>query len=240
MAEAAAIASQGRERGVVVVQVRRVRVAAAGALALAVALGVGSCTSGDGDDASTSPSSTTLPGDTATGAATALPEPTATPGQDDTASDGDASEPPFPANTEPDTGQATGPDVGTLTDLRVGGHDGFDRVVLELNGPDVPSWDVRYVPQAISDGRGDVVDVDGDAILEVALYPVAYPFDGTDPYAGPQVVSVAATQQVTEVVYNHMFEGYLQTFIGVDGGEQPFRAYGLTDPARVVIEVQHD
>ncbi len=228
---------------------RHVRASAATVtLVLTACLALGSCTSGgdsaDGDGASPSatPSATdvTSPSATPSGSPSALPEPTSTPGQDDTASDGDSDAPPFYANTDRDTGEGTGADVGTLTDIRLGGHDGFDRVVFELNGPDVPSWDVRYVEQAVADGSGLPVAVAGDAILEVTLYPVAYPMDGTDPYTGPQVVAVAATERVTQVVFNGMYEGYLQAFIGVDGGEQPFRAYEMTDPARVVIEVRHD
>ena len=217
------------------------------ALVLATSLALAGCGGSsqtpDGEDTETSaaPSATatTEPAPTQTALPSPLPEPTATPGQDDTAADGDSDAPPFYANTEPDTGEASGGSVGTLTDIRVGGHEGFDRVVFEFNGPGVPSWNVRYVAEAVGDASGLPVDVDGDAILEVTLFPVAYPMDGTDPYTGPSVIAVAGTEQVTEVVNNSLFEGYLQAFIGIDDGEQPFRAYSMTDPARIVVEVQH-
>lgn len=223
--------------------IRRHRALAVAALISTLALLAG-CGGGSSDDAtaSTAPSATTSTApSTPTAPPSPLPEPTATPGQDDTVGDGDprAGATPFPANTEPDTGDATGGSVGTLTDIRMGGHEGFDRVVFEFNGPGVPSWNVRYVAEALGDASGLPVDVDGDAILEVTLFPVAYPMDGTDPYTGPSVIAVAGTEQVTEVVNNSIFEGYLQAFIGVDDGEQPFRAYSLNDPARIVVEVQH-
>jgi hypothetical protein len=34
------------------------------------------------------------------------------------------------------------------------------------------------------------------------------------------------------------FEGYEEVLIGIDGGEQPFRAFPLTDPGRIVIDVR--
>ncbi len=223
--------------------IRRHRALAVAAMISTLALLAG-CAGGSSDHATASaaPSATasTAPS-TPTATPSPLPEPTATPGQDDTVGDGDprAGATPFPANTEPDTGEASGGSVGTLTDIRVGGHEGFDRVVFEFNGPGVPAWEVRYVAEAIGDASGLPVDVAGDAVLQVLLQPVAYPMDGTTPYSGPPVIAVAGTEQVTEVVNNSIFEGYLQAFIGVDDGEQPFRAYSLTDPARIVVEVQH-
>lgn len=115
---------------------------------------------------------------------------------------------PSPANTLPDTGHATGLSVGTLTDLRVGAHDGFDRVVLEFNGPDTPDWNVRYVAQAVGDASGLPIHVTGDAVLEIT--------------------------------WSSLFEGYLQAFVGVKGGQHLFRAYALSDPARIVVEVRTD
>jgi hypothetical protein len=40
-----------------------------------------------------------------------------------------------------------------LVAVRVGRHDGFDRVVLQLRGSP-PGYDVRYVPRVVQDGSG--------------------------------------------------------------------------------------
>lgn len=212
---------------------------------LAVSLGLVGCSGGAAPPEETaSPDATTAaPSDTPSAAPTtpaATPSGTASTPPGDTTQDGTDSPPPFVANTDPDTGEATGGSPGTLVDLRVGAHDGFDRVVLELNGPGLPGWNVRYVDAAVGDASGLRIDVEGDAILEVTLFPVAYPQDGTDFYDGPDVVSVAGTEVVTEAVFSSLFEGYLQAFVGVDGGQHPFRAYSLTDPARIVVEVRTD
>lgn len=140
--------------------------------------------------------------------------------------------------TGADTGQGTGEDVGTLVDLEVSAHTGFDRVVLELDGPDVPGWRVQYVDRAIGDPGGVPVDVAGAAVLQVLLDSVGYPEDGVDPYTGPSTVTGLGTLAVQEVVFSSIFEGELQAFVGVGGKERDFRVYGMTDPARVVIEVR--
>ncbi len=148
--------------------------------------------------------------------------------------------PPFVADTRPDTGTSTGPDVGTLSDLRLGAHPGYDRVVLEFDGPDTPGWRVRYVDRAIEDGSGLVLPVDGDTILEITCSPVTYPFDGRNPFTGPQALRVAGTTAVVGVSRWGIYEGDLQAFVGISGGEHPFRAFDLSNPARVVIDVRTD
>ncbi|WP_372593771.1 hypothetical protein [Actinotalea sp.] len=143
------------------------------------------------------------------------------------------------ADTRPDIGEATGPDVGTLSDLRIGAHQGFDRLVLEFDGPDTPRWHVRYVDSAVADGSGFVLPVDGGAILEITCFPVSLPFDGRDPYDGPSSLRVAGTRAIVELSWWSIYEGDLQAFVGVDR-EHPFRAYALHDPARIVIDVRTD
>jgi hypothetical protein len=151
--------------------------------------------------------------------------------------DGLTSIPAFAANTDNDTGEASGRRVGTLVDIRVGAHGGFDRVVFEFEGPDQPGWKVGYVAKAIGDPSGTVVDVNGSAVLQVLIQPVAYPEDGDTPYEGPHHVSVTGTEAVTETVLSSIFEGEFQAFIGTHG-TRPFRVYALSEPARVVVEVQ--
>ncbi len=217
------------------------------ALSAAGVLMLGACTQGGtepGPSASSSVprTSTPTPGTTST-APTSVPSPSATatslPGSTD--GDGGAESAPFPADTSPDVGQATGDasagEIGTLTGLRVGAQAGYDRVVLELSGPKTPGWTVRYVDEAIADASGLPVTVPGDAVLEVTLFPVTYP-EGANAYDGPSIVRGTGTAVVTEVNWTSLFEGYLQAFVGVTGGQHPFRAFALSDPARIVIDIR--
>ncbi|MGV9744139.1 AMIN-like domain-containing (lipo)protein [Rhodococcus zopfii] len=126
----------------------------------------------------------------------------------------------------------------TVTDIRTGTHDGFDRVVYELGGTGAPGWRVGYVDRAVQDGSGNEVEVAGGAILQVLIDGSAYPFDsGADQYSGPQPVLAAPGGSVVEVNGAGVFEGVTQSFIGIDDPGTPFSVYALTGPARLVIDV---
>lgn len=192
--------------------------------------------SGDTTSSASRPSSTASPVSETTAPVQTPGSGTTATGEPDDVTPGDET---FPSGVERESGDGTGDQVGTLVDMRLGAHGSFDRVVLQLDGPDIPGWDVQYVDSPIGDPSGTVVDVSGDAVLQVLLHPVAYPEDGHDPYDGPSTVRISGTEAVDEVVLSSIFEGQLQAFVGVHGGRQPFRVYGMSDPSRVVIEVQN-
>ena len=151
--------------------------------------------------------------------------------------------PAFPADTKPDTAEPSGEGETFLsvTDVRVAAHDGYDRVVFDLDGTGSgkPGWRVEYVDRASDDGSGDAVEVDGDAILRVSLSGTATPMDsGVDEFSGDRI-EPAGTESVEEIVYRYWFEGYTTAFIGVDDAERPFRVFLLEDPMRVVVDVRH-
>ncbi|GAB3168456.1 hypothetical protein GCM10027059_31210 [Myceligenerans halotolerans] len=166
-------------------------------------------------------------------------------GDDGDGEDGDAGDAaPFPADTRPDLAEPTsggGDTFLTVTDIRTGVHPGFDRVVFDLDGTGsgTPGWDVRYVPEARDDGSGHLVDVAGDAILEVRISGTAAPTDSGVPGADRTPIRPADAEAVEEVLYRTWFEGYSTAFVGVDEAERPFRVFLLTDPVRVVLDVQH-
>src|SRR3954470_23323518 len=126
-----------------------------------------------------------------------------------------SSPPAFPANLDPDTADASPDARVTVSNIRVGVHDGFDRVVLELGGKGTPGWDVRYVDQASSQGSGEPVDVAGEAVLQVTLTGVGYPYDtGVEEWAGPDPLPGNGTRVVTEVAWDATFEGASVAFVG--------------------------
>jgi hypothetical protein len=156
-----------------------------------------------------------------------------------TAEDGSTDVPSFPGDAEPDMAEASSNASVTVRDIRVGAHDGFDRVVLEVGGEGTPGWDVRYVDQPSSQGSGDPVVVAGDAVLQVTLTGAGYPFDtGVEEYSAAAPLSAPGTAAVTEVVFDATYEGTTNTFVGTKG-PAPFRVYLLESPTRVVLEVAH-
>jgi hypothetical protein len=179
---------------------------------------------GDDEPEAASSSATLEPGESPSGSPVEAP--------DDEPTDA----PSFPADAVPDTADASADASVTVSDIRIGRHDGFDRVVFDIGGTGTPGWDVRYVDSASSQGSGDEVAVDGDAVLQVTLTGAGYPYDtGVDEFSGGPVSS-GDTETVTEVVFDATFEGTTVAFVGTTA-EAPFRVYLLDNPTRVVVEV---
>ena len=141
--------------------------------------------------------------------------------------------PPFPESTDPQTAEPTGEWDLQLVDVRVGDHDGFDRVVLELSGTATPGWGVAWGDEAVAEGSGDVVPLEGDHVLTISASGTAMPEPGS--FEVPARLGPAGA--VAEVQVNGWFEGYTQVFAGVDGDERPFRVFTLTDPPRLVVDI---
>ncbi len=132
------------------------------------------------------------------------------------------------------------PDGGplTVTDVRVGTHGSFDRITFEIAGEGEAGWLIEYDPDPRSQGRGDPVEVGGDAVLRVALRGMAYPTDApAEPYDGPERIQLERTTAIVEVVEDVLYEGYHDFFVGLDE-QRPYRVERLTDPQRVVIDIE--
>ena len=113
--------------------------------------------------------------------------------------------------------------------LRSTSDDGFTRLVVDLSSNGVPEWTVGYSDATGPDGGP--VDIAGDAFLRVRLETGAYP-------AGHSSSRIRTSPgPVAEARTTGAFAGYEEVLIGVRYGEQPIRAYALTDPGRIVIEV---
>ncbi|WNV75308.1 hypothetical protein [Geodermatophilus sp. DSM 44513] len=154
-----------------------------------------------------------------------------------TPDDGSATAPPFEGDTAPATQEASADAQVTVTEIRTGRQDGYDRVVLELGGTGTPGWDVRYVDQASSQGSGSPIEVAGDAALQVTVTGAGYPYStGVEEWAGPDPLPGNGTVTVTEVAWDATYEGTSVAVVGTTG-EAPFRVYALQDPTRIVVEV---
>jgi hypothetical protein len=135
-----------------------------------------------------------------------------------------------------------GGNIAQLVDVRVAAQDGFDRVVLEFDGTDVPSHRITFLePPIQQDGSGNPVEIDGEAFLELRMTPASgvdlsgEAFEET--YTGPDRVTAGGTSTVTEVVRTGDFEANLAWVIGMDR-EAPFAVEWLRDPLRLVVDVE--
>ncbi|GAB3995069.1 AMIN-like domain-containing (lipo)protein [Nocardioides marmoraquaticus] len=148
---------------------------------------------------------------------------------------------PFEADLRPDTGGVR-PGAGnglTLTEVRVGRQDGFDRVVFQLDGTGRPGWRVEYVDVPRADGSGEELDLRGDSFLQVDLRNMGLPSDTGVEEVGPEPVEGDGTRSVTEVLPGGVFEGQQLAFVGLAGERRPFRVFALDSPTRVVVDVVH-
>ena len=131
-------------------------------------------------------------------------------------------------------------ETALLTDVRSARQEGYDRVVFEFeNG--VPGYEVGYVERPIvADGSGEEITVEGGAVLRVRMEP-SLDADLTQEsaprtYTGPNRFA-PDTAVVVELVGTGGFEAVLTWAVGIDA-ERPFRVTTLSDPPRIVIDVE--
>jgi hypothetical protein len=143
------------------------------------------------------------------------------------------------ASTEPRVAEPSGEGQLTVTDVRVGTHDGFDRVTFELEGDSQVGWYTEYEDDPRQDGSGFEIEVAGNTTLHVRLHSIAMPGDGPegaetflDDVAGP------TGGVVLEIINDTIFEGYQTFFIGLEE-ELPYRIARMEDPQRVAIDIVH-
>ncbi len=149
----------------------------------------------------------------------------------------------FRTSTATSTGFPDGGYLGSGDSVRVGQHDGYDRVVYGFTEDGSPAYRVRYVPRPIGDPSGRVVDVPGDAYLEVVVTGLGYPTEAVpSPSVQPSEVPAADLQGTVVAasgVLTYGWEGFGQTFIGVRDERRPFRVFTLGQPSRLVIDISH-
>jgi hypothetical protein len=117
-----------------------------------------------------------------------------------------------------------------VSGLRYSTQQGYTRLVIDLSTDGVPAWTARYT-EASGPGGG-AVDIDGDAFLRVSLQT------GADPGGRGENQIRVSPGPIAEAKTTGFFEGSEEVLIGMRGGEAPFRAFALTDPGRIVIDVR--
>jgi len=128
-------------------------------------------------------------------------------------------------------------DPALLVDVRVGAHDGFDRIVFEFMDGQRPSGLVGYKTNVVQCGSGAPVDPAGSHTLAVH-----FDFTNAHTEAGqPTIPSNTVPGPGNSIIESERtcdFEAVVEWAAGVDG-EQPFKVTLLQGPNRVVIDVAH-
>ena len=137
-----------------------------------------------------------------------------------------------------------------LTGVRVGRHDCFDRMVVDLGGRPVAGYHVRYIdPPYRADGSGHALFVAGGAVLQVMVRGPAYdesgrstvPWGGTGVVIRPDQFQAGGFSTFRDLVWGGSFEGQSSFGLGVRA-RLPFRVLQLDGPgtgSRLVIDVAH-
>jgi hypothetical protein len=129
-----------------------------------------------------------------------------------------------------------------ITDVRVGRHRCFDRLVIEVDG-DAAGYRVRYVRRIVQDGSGLPVAVAGGARLRVIALAPAYDDlgDPTIDLSALDDLTFARFRTFRDLASAGSFEGQTTLGLGVRA-RLPFRVFtvdGPGDRSRIVVDVAH-
>src|SRR6266545_3502881 len=126
------------------------------------------------------------------------------------------------------------PAVATIDAVRTGTHADYDRLVVQFSGPQPGRIEIR--PQATATFLGAP---SGAAMTLAGSRGIAVLARGSDmhtAYSGPRDIKTAYPRlRETRVIED--FEGYVMLGLGINGSNC-YRAFVLTSPTRLVVDIQ--
>ncbi|MFJ8666607.1 hypothetical protein [Streptomyces sp. NPDC093600] len=122
-----------------------------------------------------------------------------------------------------------------VVNARWGGHDTFDRLVIDVRGA-MPPVSVKPVEELRYDGSGAKVPLAGKYFLEIKLSPAAaHNESGQSVYKGPRLVKIYLPT-LKGVALTGDFEGVVT--IGAAFDTKPaYKTFTLHSPERFVLDV---
>src|SRR5262245_27175057 len=134
-----------------------------------------------------------------------------------------------------------------LTDVRVGAHDGFDRIVFEFAEPKpnpagnrgIPYYEIRQAKPPFTQDPSDMpLDVYGDAFVQLVMQgATGYDFDGNATYAGPRVLT-PSFGTLAQAAQAGDFEATLSWILGLSRSTC-WDVQELHNPDRLVLDLHH-
>ena len=128
--------------------------------------------------------------------------------------------------------------VAVLKEVRSAGHSGYDRVVFEFEGAELPGYKIEYIDKPVrACGSGDVVPLEGDGWLEIKFYPAnAHTEEGK-----PTVENRAFAPNhkiIKEIKSTCDFEAEVAWVLGV-ASPNHYRVLELKNPTRLAVDIKH-
>lgn len=154
------------------------------------------------------------------------------------------------ADGAPKTERVEAPAELAITDIRMAGHDGFDRIVFEMAGNGMPGWYVSYTEQPFHQGSGRPVEMDHLIALNINIDGTVRPETIDKKLSGPDVDklvdkandSASESEQelgvIKDFIPGGLHDGRSQYFLAMDM-KQPFSVQVLRGPTRLVIDILH-
>jgi hypothetical protein len=147
----------------------------------------------------------------------------------------------------PKAAAAAGP-TETIFNVRTGAHACYDRLVVDINGSGPVGYDIRYVDNVFTEGRGDVVALAGGAKIQIVVHAPNYDintgvitYTPIDQAQSHQLTNLAGYRTFRQVAFGGSFEGQTTFGLGVRA-RLPMRAFVLSGPGtgqRLVVDVAH-
>jgi hypothetical protein len=134
-----------------------------------------------------------------------------------------------------------------LVDVRVGAHNGYDRIVFEFAAPSpnpggksgIPRYEIRTAKPPFSEDPSDMpIQVEGDAFARIVFQGASgYDFDGNATYLGSRRLT-PGFGTLAQVVEGGDFEATLTWILGLS---RPtcWQIQELHSPDRLVIDFHH-
>jgi len=143
---------------------------------------------------------------------------------------------------------AAGP-TETIFNVRTGAHACYDRLVVDINGSGPVGYDIRYVDNVFTEGRGDVVALAGGAKIQIVVHAPNYDintgvitYTPIDQAQSHQLTNLAGYRTFRQVAFGGSFEGQTTFGLGVRA-RLPMRAFVLSGPGtgqqRLVLDIAH-
>ena len=139
------------------------------------------------------------------------------------------------ADSSSKTQRPSEPSRLAVVGVRVGAHEGFDRVVVDLAGDGDPGWFVDYTSTPMQETVGQPLQVAGNSFLNINVDGTVYPFElGKD--NDVPVTMAGDTGNVIDVISAGTYEGRSQVVVGLRSA-LPYSVQVLEDPKRVVVDI---
>ena len=136
-----------------------------------------------------------------------------------------------PGNSQPPDGPSA-----KLAAIRAARHTGYDRVVFQFEGAQVPGYRIEYVGEiTLGESDDEYLVLKGGALVQATFQGTA----SADYRPGTQTVPDKLTPglaQVRQIGLAEDWEGVVRVGVGLDH-RAGFRVLELRDPARVVVDV---